>query len=500
MGSRLPCSWTCVRSQPRSGAKSPVARPGRIPRLGALGRGEELGGGHRPEGVGREVAPGAARPVDVLQAAEAVVRNGEPEQAAHAVVERPRQVGERQVAGDQRGFEVVAQQDVGRIGRLVGVHPDEAGLDPRLQAVEVLGREGGAVAAELRPHQGREEREERAAAAGLHLDDERLALVQAHAAGLADGLVAPCGRAALLVERMAGLVQHAHQRPPEIGLVVTGGDPYVVRGAAAERVQADIEAPAAEVEPERLHQRQPDPLLRVHRERTVQRQRRGLARLPLPGRRHQPGQPGAQLGEERVDGRAAHAGIVLVEQRVVSSEPERRPLDRPDLALEPQHLGQVRQQQAEIRLRAGFAPDHLGLRGRARTRLDEVARHRSRVGVDAAHLGEVFRLPRIEPLLAGGGERVGGLGRGQDLVGEAAQGRELVGAAVGGAVRHQGLGIPAEDAGGVADRIEAGEAAFETGIGVHDARASALARRPREWPAGMAASVIGAGRHREHPA
>ena len=49
-------------------------------------------------------------------------------------------------------------------------------------------------------------------AAGLHLDQQRLALVHAHAARLADRLAAPGRGQAALVERMAGLVQHAHQR------------------------------------------------------------------------------------------------------------------------------------------------------------------------------------------------------------------------------------------------------------------------------------------------
>src|SRR6185312_17198923 len=41
-------------------------------RLGAAGGVEELGGGHGAQRIGREVAPGAVVPVDVLQAALAV--------------------------------------------------------------------------------------------------------------------------------------------------------------------------------------------------------------------------------------------------------------------------------------------------------------------------------------------------------------------------------------------------------------------------------------------
>src|SRR3712207_9007432 len=47
---------------------------------------------------------------------------------------------------------------------------------------------------------------------------------QAHAARCPDWLVAPILRPDLLVERMAGLVQHAHERAREVGFVVAGRD------------------------------------------------------------------------------------------------------------------------------------------------------------------------------------------------------------------------------------------------------------------------------------
>src|SRR3546814_6645764 len=78
------------------------------PRL--FGRREELRGGHRPEGVGREVAPGAVVPVDILEAAEAVVRRRDAEQRLHAAVPFAGQVVEAHVAGDQRLLQAVAQR------------------------------------------------------------------------------------------------------------------------------------------------------------------------------------------------------------------------------------------------------------------------------------------------------------------------------------------------------------------------------------------------------
>ena len=74
--------------------------------------------------------------------------------------------------------------------------------------------------------------------------------MEAHAARLADRLVAPGRGQAALVERMAGLVQHAHQRAAEIAFVVARGDAHIVGRAAAEGMQADIEPAMVEIEAE----------------------------------------------------------------------------------------------------------------------------------------------------------------------------------------------------------------------------------------------------------
>ena len=58
-----------------------------------------------------------------------------------------------------------------------------------------------------------------------------------------------------LVERVAGLVQHAHQRRDELVLAVAGGDADVGGRAAAERVRALVEPAGVEVEAEPRHQR-----------------------------------------------------------------------------------------------------------------------------------------------------------------------------------------------------------------------------------------------------
>ena len=76
--------------------------------------------------------------------------------------------------------------------------------------MQSLGIPGVADAAENVPQQGRREAGKSAAAAELHFEKQRLALVYRHAAPISDGLPPPFSREAALVERMAGLVQRAH--------------------------------------------------------------------------------------------------------------------------------------------------------------------------------------------------------------------------------------------------------------------------------------------------
>ena len=101
---------------------------------------------------------------------------------------------------------------MGGVGHLVGVHPDIARLDPNRPPVECLRiRRVPAATVEMLAEQWREEPHKGLAAASLHLDQQRLALVQRHAARLTHRLVPPRLRQARLIERVAGLVQHPHQ-------------------------------------------------------------------------------------------------------------------------------------------------------------------------------------------------------------------------------------------------------------------------------------------------
>ena len=79
-----------------------------------------------PERVGREVAVRRARPVHVLEHAARVVGHLDAEELPHPRVPRLRQVGERELAGDELLLELEAEDDVQRVGDLVGVDADQA--------------------------------------------------------------------------------------------------------------------------------------------------------------------------------------------------------------------------------------------------------------------------------------------------------------------------------------------------------------------------------------
>lgn len=55
---------------------------------------------------------------------------------------------------------------------------------------------------------------------------------------------------------MAGFVDHAEQSAEQVVFVVAGGDTHILGYAAAERVGADVEAPAVEVKAKDTHRLQ----------------------------------------------------------------------------------------------------------------------------------------------------------------------------------------------------------------------------------------------------
>ena len=322
------------------------------------------------------------------------------------------------------------------------------------------------VLAEGRPHARRGEGDEGAAAAGLHLHQERLAFVQGHAPRIADRLAPPVARQTGLVETVTGLVQHAHERAGEILLVVARGDAHIVGGAAGEGVRRDVEPAVMEVEADPADQLLAELALRLDRERPLERQDRRQPLLVLQHAAQQVGQESAQLGEQRIDARRPATGLELVEQRIVERGAECGGLGLADTAHQGQHLRERRQQRLEVGVLLGRPPGELAGAAGPRTRLDQVGRERAFMHPGAAHIAQVRLPPGIErgPALLRARQQLGHVGGRDDLVGDHAQGGELIGAIVTGAVGHHGRTVPVQDRRGAADGAQPREAALKLGI------------------------------------
>ena len=172
----------CWRSQVRSGAKAALGDGGHDLGHGLFGGGEELGGGQRAQGVGREIAKLAGVPVDVLHAPILVVRRLDAEGRRHARPPRAGKIRNREIAGEQRALEPVAQDDVERIGRFVGLDADEPGLDADIEAAEIVRLPARSFAGKGVADERRQKADELRAPARVHLHEEGLALVHRHAA------------------------------------------------------------------------------------------------------------------------------------------------------------------------------------------------------------------------------------------------------------------------------------------------------------------------------
>ena len=89
-----------------------------------LGRFEKLGGVDVAEGVGREVAQAAHRPVDVLETAIGVVFRAEPEEFFELIIPGGGDVGDFEFAGEQGAFELETEEDVEIVGGFIGLDAD----------------------------------------------------------------------------------------------------------------------------------------------------------------------------------------------------------------------------------------------------------------------------------------------------------------------------------------------------------------------------------------
>src|SRR6516165_12764871 len=143
------------------------------------------------ERIGGEVAEGADRPVNVLQAALEVIRGANAEALLHAGIPGFPQVAHRELTGKQLFLQLVAQHDVERVGELVRVDPDQPALHPREMPVDVLDLPLRPARAEMPGDERLHVAYEWAAAAHHHFDEQRLALLERHPTVPPHRLVAP---------------------------------------------------------------------------------------------------------------------------------------------------------------------------------------------------------------------------------------------------------------------------------------------------------------------
>ena len=200
------------RSQSNTGARSPRADARVEVGHGAAHRGEPLRGVHRAQRIAGKVAEHAVRPVHVLQRAVLVVAaRVHAEQLHHLRVPQRRHVLGLDLAFDQRALDLVAQDDVRRVGHLVGIDADEARLHAR--------RSGGAGCAARRPAARRRPATSSGASRATKpgwlpscISKLRLWLsCSAIERACATGWPSHVARQVLLVAAVTGLVHRAHQ-------------------------------------------------------------------------------------------------------------------------------------------------------------------------------------------------------------------------------------------------------------------------------------------------
>jgi hypothetical protein len=279
------------------------------------------------------------------------------------------------------------------------------GPHARHQPPQVLGLERGLIA-DVRDEQRREALAEGAAARELHLEREALALVHGHRPGQGHRLAERLARQVLLVTRVPGFMNGAEQPLKQVVLAVAGRQAHVLRHAAAERMRALVQPAGREIEAERLHRGATEGALRGDGERPGRLDRRRLCRLLRDDAAHRVRQPLLQGVEQRVDPRARHAGLVLVDERVVGRDALvlGQPLRR--LANQCQERLEVGGEAGPVVGRALRAPGVLAAHRGERAPLDE----RLGQGIGAAplpaHLAQVRAGAVGEPLALGALHRV----------------------------------------------------------------------------------------------
>ncbi len=383
----------------------------------------------------------------------------------HARVPRLAEILHGEVAGEQLLLEVVAQHHVQRIRELVRIHAHRAAAHAREQRVQVfhvpLGTGDGEVPLQQRP----QVRHERAAAAHDHLDEQRLAFLQRHAAIAPHRLVRPLARNPQVVQRMTGLVHRGQQPGEDVARIQARGDADVARHAFGERMLALVEPPAVEGKPHRLHDFRDEALLLARREAAGHRQQLVLVLL-LDDFADQRRQAPRERAEDRVDVGREHARAEFVHERVVRRQVQGLSQQRRLVAHESQHLFEMRRKYPEVVLLPRFDPAHLGDRGDARQARDERRGRGDGVIALPAHGAQVGHLPVLERRLRRlcPVEQARDLGCGEQRVLLDLDGGELLAAHIGAAARHHYRRVPTQQRQRAAKSVQTLPLLFELSV------------------------------------
>ena len=288
--------------------------------------------------------------MNVLQATLDIVGRTDPQPLLHPGIPRLRQVAHGELAAQQLLLQLVAQHDVQRIRELVGVDANEAAPHPGEMPIDAVDVPLRSAHTEMLRQQRLHVAHERPAAAHDHFDEQRLALLESHAAVAADRLILPILRQPEVVHRMARLVQRAEQARKDVIRVEARGHADVPGHAFGERMLAFVQTAAVEGKADRLHDLHDQRALLARREFAGERQERPAV---LHGDRlaNERGQAAGERLEHRIDVRGGQARAELVDQRVIGREVQRLPQQRGLVAHQMHHF-------LEVRHRAGGHLEH----------------------------------------------------------------------------------------------------------------------------------------------
>ena len=118
---------------------------------------------------------------------------------------------------------------------------------------------------------------------------------------------------------MPRLVQNTHQSAGKVTFVVARGDAHIRRHAATKRMVAGVEAPVREIKAHRLHEAQPELSLSLGREGTL-RNHDLVVLLSLDHLFGETRQKRAEVREQNINVRAAHARLKAIDQGVIGRQ------------------------------------------------------------------------------------------------------------------------------------------------------------------------------------